>query len=75
MKTVIADDERMALFMLRKYTQWEALGLSLEGEARDGEELLSLIEKTRPDIVVTDIKMHMHVRLCALAWRIFYQNR
>lgn len=57
MKTVIADDERMALFMLRKYTQWEALGLSLEGEARDGEELLSLIKKTRPDIVVTDIKM------------------
>ena len=43
MKTVIADDERMALFMLRKYTQWEAIGLSLEGESRDGEELLSLI--------------------------------
>lgn len=57
MKTVIADDEKMALFMLRKFTEWEALGLTLEGEAQDGTELLELIETTRPDIVITDIKM------------------
>lgn len=57
MKAVIADDEKMALVMLRKFTDWEGLGLALAGEARDGEELLALIEDIRPDIVVTDIKM------------------
>ncbi|MDO4275617.1 MAG: helix-turn-helix domain-containing protein [Eubacteriales bacterium] len=57
MKTVIADDERMALLMLKKFTDWEGLGLTLAGEARDGQQLLSLIERERPDIVITDIKM------------------
>lgn len=57
MKTVIADDERMALLILKKFIDWQGLGLTLEGEARDGEELLSLIENIQPDIVITDIKM------------------
>lgn len=57
MKAVIADDEKMALVLLRKYGDWDGLGLTLAGEARDGEQLFSLITTVRPDIVITDIKM------------------
>lgn len=57
MKVVIADDEKMALLILKKFVDWDGLGLTLEGEARDGKQLMELITKVRPDIVVTDIKM------------------
>lgn len=67
MKAVIADDERMALVMLKKFTDWEGLGLTLAGEARDGEELLGIIKDTRPDIVVTDIKMPVYTGLEIIA--------
>lgn len=57
MKLVLADDEKIARILLRKSIQWEKLGITLQGEAADGEQLLKLIEETTPDIVVTDIKM------------------
>lgn len=57
MTVLLADDEAIALKMLQKLVKWEELGLTLEGTARSGDELLELMEKIRPDIVVTDIMM------------------
>ncbi len=57
MKTVIADDEKMALVVLKKQIDWEGLGLTLEGEARDGNSLLELIREKKPQLVITDIRM------------------
>lgn len=36
---------------------WEKYGFELVGEAADGEMALPLIRKSRPDILITDIKM------------------
>ena len=36
---------------------WEQYGYRFVGEAADGEVALPLIRKTRPDVLITDIKM------------------
>ena len=45
MKVVLADDELIALKMLRKLIDWEGLGLRYCGSALDGVELYQLILK------------------------------
>ncbi|MEJ7737721.1 MAG: response regulator transcription factor [Chitinophagaceae bacterium] len=53
---VIADDHeifRDGLTLMLSKQQY----LSLKGQAEDGKELIQLVEKTAPDIVLTDIKM------------------
>jgi two-component system, NarL family, response regulator NreC len=55
-KVIIADDHeifRDGLVMLLKSIE----GIELVGEAKNGEELVNLVLKRVPDIVLTDIKM------------------
>ncbi len=57
MRVVIADDELIALKMLRKLIAWETLGLKYCGYAQDGFALYDLILEKKPDLVITDIMM------------------
>lgn len=57
LKVLIADDEELIRRMIEKLIDWEAMGLSLVGNAENGLQVLSLIEELHPDIVITDIRM------------------
>ncbi len=53
---VIADDHELFRDGLKLMLN-SAEGINLTGEAWDGRELINLIKKQQPDVVVTDIKM------------------
>lgn len=56
-KTVIIDDEPIIRKGIRSVLNWEQLGCTICGEAGDGQQGSELIERIRPDIIITDIKM------------------
>jgi len=56
-KVVLVDDEDIVLEGLKKKINWERLGLEVVGIATDGLEALKTIEKTNPDILITDVIM------------------
>lgn len=56
-RMILIDDEAVILRGLKQLVNWESLGIEIVGEAQDGEEALRLIEKCRPDIVLSDIAM------------------
>lgn len=56
-KLVIADDEPLILVGIQSMLDWESLGITVAGVARNGEQLLELIASAAPDIVITDIRM------------------
>jgi two-component system response regulator DesR len=53
---LIAEDQSMVLGALAALLELEP-DIEVVGRARDGEEALDLVEKTRPDVVLTDIEM------------------
>ncbi|HEV8340558.1 MAG TPA: response regulator [bacterium] len=55
LRVVIADDEAVIRMGLR--TMLEERGYRVVGEAGDGERLVDLVGKLRPDLVFLDIKM------------------
>lgn len=57
LKVMIVDDERIIRYGIVSMVRWEKLGLKLVGEAAEGREGYELFLKTRPDIVITDLKM------------------
>ena len=57
LKTFLVEDEVVVRETIRKMIPWEEYGFCLVGEAADGEMALPLIRKTRPDLLITDIKM------------------
>ncbi|KWX70520.1 response regulator transcription factor [Paenibacillus jilunlii] len=57
LKVVFADDEPLMLEGLRFLVDWEELDFEVCGEALDGEDALQLIHNTRPDVVITDVRM------------------
>lgn len=57
LKTVVIEDEIMLRNGLLYTTPWESWGCEVIGHADNGLAGLALIRKTRPDIVITDIKM------------------
>ena len=56
-KLLIADDEPLVCVGLRSMLKWEELGIEVIGTARNGRQAAELIEKQRPEIVITDINM------------------
>lgn len=56
-KLVIADDEPLILVGLQSMLDWASLDISVAGAARNGGQLMELIETVSPDIVITDIRM------------------
>lgn len=57
LKVLFADDEPLMLEGLRFLVDWEHLDFEVCGEALDGEDALQLIQSTRPDLVITDVRM------------------
>lgn len=57
LKVVIADDEARVCSLIRMLIDWDTIGLELAGVASNGIEALELVEKCRPDILITDIRM------------------
>lgn len=55
-KIIIADDEPSSRLILKHFIQILP-DFNVVGEAADGEELIKLTMKEKPDIVLTDIKM------------------
>jgi response regulator NasT len=55
LRTVIADDDGLTLMVLRKILI--AMGHEVVGEAADGQQAVSLVKETSPDLVVLDIRM------------------
>jgi len=53
----MADDEPLVLVGLQSMLNWAEHGIEICGTARNGGQAMELIEKHRPDIVVTDIRM------------------
>ena len=57
LKVLIADDEQLICNMIQKMIDWEGRGLALAGMADNGLDVLKQIRESRPDIVITDIRM------------------
>ena len=57
LKVFLVEDERIMREGFRDSIPWEKYGYVFVGEASDGEMALPLIRKTRPDVLITDIKM------------------
>jgi AmiR/NasT family two-component response regulator len=55
MRVLIAEDETLIRMDLR--AGLEAHGLEVCGEARDGHEAIDLAQRTRPDVIVLDVRM------------------
>jgi YesN/AraC family two-component response regulator len=56
-KVVLIDDKPLVLRSLKETVDWSKLNCTVEGEAMDGIEAVELMNRIRPDIVVSDIKM------------------
>lgn len=54
---LLVDDEPLILEGLAYIAEWEEYGFHLAGKAENAEEALRLMEDTRIDLLVTDIKM------------------
>jgi two-component system response regulator YesN len=56
-KLVIVDDEPTVRFGLSTYFDWSAHEIMVVGEADDGDVALEVIDRTKPDLVLTDVRM------------------
>lgn len=57
MKVFLVEDEVIVREGIRKNIDWSREGYEFVGEASDGELAFPMIQKLKPDIVITDIKM------------------
>lgn len=57
LKVFLVEDEFIIREGIKNNIDWQAHGYEFCGEASDGELAFPLIQKTRPDILITDIKM------------------
>ena len=57
MRVVLVDDEIMIREGFKKLLNWEEHDCQMVGEASDGMEALTVIEKLLPDIVIMDINI------------------
>ncbi len=57
LRVFLAEDESIIRETLRDTVPWAQCGYSFVGEAGDGEMALPLIRQTKPDVLITDIRM------------------
>lgn len=56
-KTIFVDDEDIIREGICSFIDWTSLGLELAGQASNGQEALRLLDKLKPKILITDVKM------------------
>ena len=56
-KVFLIEDEIVIREALERMIPWNEHGFELVGKAKDGEIALPMIRKTKPDVLITDIKM------------------
>lgn len=56
-KVLLVDDERIILDGISRMVNWATLGTDLVGTAQNGLQAYEMIERLKPDIVVSDIRM------------------
>ena len=56
-KVFFVEDEIVTREGIRENVDWKANGFEFCGEASDGEIALPLLQTTRPDVLITDIRM------------------
>lgn len=56
-KVFLVEDEIITREGIRDNVDWAASGFEFCGEAPDGEMAIPLIEESKPDVLITDIKM------------------
>lgn len=56
-RVVIVEDEDIIRMGLVKTFNWAGMGAEVVGEAADGREGLEVVRDTKPDLVLTDIRM------------------
>lgn len=56
-RVMIVEDEIIVRAWLKKRVNWEACGFSVCCEASNGREALSMYEREKPDVVLTDMRM------------------
>ncbi|MCR5721220.1 MAG: response regulator [Lachnospiraceae bacterium] len=54
---MIVDDEKYVRMGIKEQTDWDLIGCEVVAEAANGEEALMKAEETRPDLVISDIRM------------------
>lgn len=57
LRVFLVEDESIIRETLRDTVPWTQYGYSFAGEAGDGEMALPLIRQTRPDVLITDVRM------------------
>lgn len=57
LKVVVADDEARVCQLILMLADWDSLEMEVAGVASNGLEALELVERLRPDILITDIRM------------------
>lgn len=74
-KVLFVDDEEEVCQVIMKKLDWESMGFSVAGYARNGVEALEMAEELEPDVVMTDIKMpYMDGLTLARELKKLYQN-
>ena len=57
LKMLVADDDRLLRESISQLIDWKKHGIEVCALARSGDEVLSLLRKFCPDILLTDIEM------------------
>ena len=57
-KALIVDDEKMIRMGMKKVIPWEDLGIGEVYTAASAAEALEVLDKNRPQIMITDIQMN-----------------
>ena len=65
LKVFLVEDEFVIREGIKNNIDWKAHGYEFCGEAGDGELAYPMIQKLRPDIVITDIRMPV---ISVLSW-------
>lgn len=58
-KILIVDDEQLIRDGLRKIIAWDEHGIEIAGEASNGLEALDAVQRLKPNLLLTDIRMPM----------------
>ena len=66
LKVFLVEDEFVIREGIKNNIDWKAHGYEFCGEAGDGELAYPMIQKLRPDIVITDIRI---IRICQGSYR------